>query len=196
MIIYFWFLYLLLFPFQIFSPGSLQISDYVIIIGILINIKKIFRIGYNEEYSKMLLYFCLYSFFIATIFSLLNSNLIFFKNPFNYIYCLFFLYFIITTSQEVSFYKLTFLGITLSTIIQFFLFLKIGVNTNEIRSSLFFNNPNQLGFWALNMFVILILLKTQTNYKFSKFIYIPFILSIILIIISISQAAIISIILF
>lgn len=196
MIIYFWFLYLLLFPFQIFSPGSLQVSDYIILIGVLINYKNIYKVSVYEKYPKMLLYFCLYSLFIGITFSLLNSDLIFIKNPINYFYCLLFLYFLITVSHKETFFKFTLFGILFSTIIQFLIFLKYGTNSDEIRMSLFFNNPNQLGFWALNYFLILILLKTQTIYINSKIIYVPLILCVLFIIISISQAAILSILLF
>ena len=195
MLLYFWLLYLIIFPFQIFSPGSLQLADYVIIIGLIINHKQVFKIGIKEKYSKILIYFCIYALLVGSLFSVINLNFIFLKNPLNYIYCLLLLFFVITASNSIKFLKYTYIGIFASTLFQVIVLLVFGIDGETGRMQLFFNNPNQLGFWGVNMFLILILLKTQTPF-FYKYIYIPISLCVLFILISISQAAILCILLY
>ena len=83
-----------------------------------------------------------------------------------------------------------------SLLIAFLLYVfKIkGINLEEARVILFFNNPNQLGLWALSLLIFIILLivnhRMRLNNKF--IIFTSLILCYFFIFLSISQAAIIS----
>ena len=183
-----------IFPFQIFPPGSLQISDFLIIIGILFSLKKIIIEIYNNEYLKFLFVFCIYTFLLSIIIAIINQDAIFLKNPLNYFYCFIFIVFIKTIYKTGNFFKITVLGIFISFVLQFFVFKNTEINLEYTRYILKFNNPNQLGFWALNIFVILAIINY--NFEFSLFwnilIKSSILFSIFFILISISQAAIAS----
>jgi hypothetical protein len=193
-----WFLYLLFFPFQLFAPGSLQISDFLILFGIIFSLKEIYYEIRHNNFFIFLFLFCVYSFLLSIVISILNSDFIFLKAPFNYFYCLLFIIFIKHISNKSKFLAFTLSGIFFSLVVQVFVFKNTEINLEYTRYILKFNNPNQLGFWGLNIFVILILFYYNIILSsFWKIItIISIFLSIFFILISISQAAIISLLLF
>ncbi len=186
-----WFLYLLLFPFQLYPPGSPQIADAFLVVGITTVLLSNWNI---DIYTKSLSYFVVYAILIGIFYSLFYYNIEFLKLPVNYLYCLTSLFFVSRLSNYTKFIPTTILAMFFSSVIQFCVFLMVGFDESQFRFVLFFNNPNQLGLWALTQ-LVLISLFVQKIEK-SNFIVIVLIISAILtvlfIALSISQAAIIS----
>ena len=189
--LYSWFFYLVLFPFQFFPPGSPQFADLLMLVGISSILLTKWTI---DNYIKSLSYFVIYTFIIGTIFFLIYNDFDFLKQPLNYIYCLCSLMYVSQVSKHSKFIKVSLYGIFCSLIIQVLIFYKLGINQEQFRVTLFFNNPNQLGLWGLSLLIFLTLLTitNSTKLKYKLPIFISLILSYFFIFLSISQAAIIS----
>jgi hypothetical protein len=190
-LLFLWLVYLLLFPFQFLPPGNIQIADLSIIIGLLIILSNYWVI---DNYIKNLSYFVIYSFIISIYYLVIYGDIEFLKQPLNYTYCLFSLVFISQVYKNSKFISTTFFGLFFSLIIQLFVFKKLGLNQEQYRVTLFFNNPNQLGLWALSILIFLsLLILTKKNLiKNKSLLLISIILCYFFILLSISQAAIIS----
>lgn len=186
-----WFLYLILFPFQFFPPGSIQIADFSIILGILILLFSSWSI---DLYIKNLSYFVVYTLLIGLWYYFLYQDFDFLKQPLNYAYCLLSLIFISQVAKQSVFIITSVLGILISLLIQLFVLNKLGLNQEQFRITLFFNNPNQLGLWALSFLIfIAFLVIDRIDFKYKKIILLPSLfLCLFYIFLSISQAAIIS----
>ena len=83
LLLVFWFFYLILFPFQFFPPGSIQIADFSIILGIVI---LIFTGWSIDTYIKNFSYFVLYTLLIGFGYYFLYEDFDFIKQPLNYTY--------------------------------------------------------------------------------------------------------------
>ncbi len=186
-----WFLYLIIFPFQFFPPGSPQIADLFLLFGISLFCFKKWTI---DNYIKILSYFVFYTILIGIFYSLVNYDIEFLKTPLNYLYCLASLVFVSQIANHSKFIPSTILGIFISLVIQLYVFRIVGLDEKQFRFILYFNNPNQLGLWALTLLVFICFLfkKRTKNMFFGILLISSFILCIFYISISISQAAIIS----
>lgn len=185
-----WFFYLLLFPYQFFPPGNLQICDYLMVFGILINAKS-FKITLKRgAFEYWFFLFISYSFVVNSFFSAIENDFSFIKSSLNYFYCFCVFFFILKISEQYLFlfYTKIFIFITFVTLIIFFP-LKISQD-GIFRGQMYFNNPNQLGLWALILLVITLLNPEDKSISIIK--YISIFIAILFIIYSISQAAIIS----
>lgn len=189
----FWFLYLLLFPFHIFEEGSVQIADVLILIGIAFNLKSMFKVYFNNNLLKVFFYYTFYSLIVGIFYWILYQEPSFLKNPLNYMYCFTFILFISVQAQNKNFNIITIISVFVSLLIQLITFLKFASN-EELRILIYFNNPNQLGFWAINMLFILLLyfLTLELSRLYKIIILISIFLSLIFVIMSISQAAIVA----
>ena len=186
-----WAIYLILFPFQLFPPGSLQIADLLMLIGI----SSVFLNKWTiDNYVKNLSYFVFYSILIGIFYTLFYYDFEFIKQPLNYVYCLSSLVFISQIVKHPKFISSTIFAIFFSLVVQLYVFKIIGINVEEARVILFFNNPNQLGLWALSLLVFIILLIVNNSMRLNNklIIYTSLILCYFFIFLSISQAAIIS----
>ena len=189
----FWFLYLLIFPFHLFAEGSVQIADLIFLIGVIFNIKKVIYAYFENTILKALFLFSTYTLIVGLFFSILYQDPIFLKSPANYIYCYIFVAFTSIQAKKNNFKKVTIIGIFISLIIQLITFLKFS-SSEELRVLIYFNNPNQLGFWAINLLFVLIFYFITSNHKKKyNFIFLCSIFfSVLFVIMSISQAAIIA----
>jgi hypothetical protein len=186
-----WGLYLILFPFQFFPPGSPQIADLVMLVGVFSFFFKKFTIN---NYIKSLSFFVIYTILIGVYYTVINFDFEFLKSPLNYLYCLASLIFVSQIADHSKFILFTSLGIFFSLLIQLYVFKTIGFNEEQFRFVLYFNNPNQLGLWALSLLVFISFMFQIIKVNIYSFLIliISFSLSIFYILLSISQAAIIS----
>jgi len=200
------FLGILAIPFYLFKSGMPQISHLLLFIifiifvirdGKYLNINRIFN-GY-----RFLLSFILWSFIIGIIYFSIFKDLktiiapTYFLFNFMAMYSLIRLYFINKTYLLKLIFNALFFGIILLFMVDI-LNLEGFFHGGDIfyRKTLTFNNPNQLGYWALSTATILFIIKpslqkSPTNtFKF----YSSIIILIYLSLISLSKAATISII--
>lgn len=184
-----WFIYLLIFPFQIFPPGSLQLADYVMLLGVLLLFLKKIVI---DNYIKISSIFVLYTLVVSILYAVFYHKFQFLIYSLNYIYCFTCLLFITNIFNNTNFIKVTVWAILFSLLVQLIVFKAKGLNLDQFRFTLMFNNPNQLGFWALNYLLLstLFLLIERSAYK--KILIFSIVLELFYIVLSISQAAIIS----
>lgn len=182
--------YLILFPFQIFPPGNLQLADYVLLIGGAPFIIK--KDNYKESYIKWLSYFILYSLIIGIFYALVYFDATFIKNPINYLYCLVVLLFFNYGLNRFNLSNVTTISLFITLIFQLLSFFILGVNKELIRITIWFNNPNQLGFWAFITFSLSIYQYLHNKGFYKLISLLSAILSTLFVVMSISQAAIIS----
>ncbi len=186
-----WFFYLILFPIQIFPQGSLQIADFIILIGIfIVLISKGFSI--DNLFLKNTFIFVCYSLLVGFFFAFYHQDFDFLKNPFNYLYCFLILIFIADLIKINIFLKVSLLSLFFSMFIQIILFFKVGLNLQEGRFMIMFQNPNQLGFWALNVIFFQIVIFINLQKRHLLLMLLIFVPSVFLIFISLSQAAMLS----
>jgi hypothetical protein len=189
-----WFSYIIFFPFQFYESGNIQIADIFFIFGLILNYKTIVT-KLNTNILLELKLFVLYTFILAFCFFIYYQDLNFFKSPLNYLYCYLVSLLILYFLNNFNFIKVTLFSITISSIIQLFLYSRL--DTSEaFRISLFFNNPNQLAFYGIILNILLLLFVPISNikYKYPLFALI-FLTNSFLIFLSISQTAILIIIL-
>lgn len=182
---------MLLFPIQIFPQGSLQIADFIILIGIFIVL--VFKgLSIDNLFLKTSFLFVCYSLLVGSSFAFYYQDWEFLKNPFNYLYCFLILIFISDLVKNNIFLKVSLLSLFCSILVQIFLFFIIGLNLQEGRFMIMFQNPNQLGFWALNVIFLQIIIFINVQKRLLLLMSIIFVSSVFFVIISLSQAAIIS----
>jgi len=194
-----WALYLILFPIQLLPQGSPQIADYFLLIGMIYMFVRFILqksdIVLNNYYLSGAFLFSIYSLGISLVFYVISLDFKFLIASFNYIYCFLCLYYVAELAQKKLFFQITFLSIIITLGLQLFLFFKTGLNYDSGRYMIMFQNPNQLGFWGLIIFLILLVIKDKIILKRYFFFYGCLILSSFFILVSISQAAILSLIL-
>jgi hypothetical protein len=151
-----WVIFLTLFPFYFFDSGLPQVADWLLIISIQREFAS--RSGIrNSRLNKAispLKFFAFYTALIALIWfpfvdAPSNRPYLVFLFPAFYYYNLLVVWFIFTQYSKYGqlLIKATLLGTVLSVFLQLVL-LPISLRTGS-RDSLFFNNPNQLGYYSL-----------------------------------------------
>lgn len=189
--------YFILKPFYLFRSGLPQISDLVMVALLLITIfyrnimlKSVSR---NQDFRRVtikLLVFVYYIFLINIIWTYITGTIMIIPS-FWYLYNSLSLLVMVSMFYilKLDFYKVLYKSVTISVFVQFL--ISSFIASTGIRTTLFFNNPNQLGYFALLSLSILLLVLPKVKVSFISF-FIGFISSIALIIISLSNAAIIS----
>jgi len=189
--------YFILKPFYIFRSGLPQLSDFFLAFLVLINFfnKNIIlkSISNNQESRKVtikLLFFVYYIFLINLIWTYITSTIMILPS-FWYLYNFFSFLVVISMFYiwGIELYNLLYKSITISVTIQFI--LSFFVITTGARTTLFFNNPNQLGYFGLLSLSILVLVIPKIKVNLVSF-FIGITFSVALIIMSVSNAAIIS----
>ncbi|MFS1517070.1 O-antigen ligase family protein [Bacillus sp. SCS-151] len=189
-------MYFTLKPFYFFSSGSLQIADFILLatFGILL-------IALNGKFLapepvmlvlKVALAFCLYVTFINIVWGIINQEWsAYFKNTLFYIFNFFSILMIVGLYKvyDVAFLRASALAVQLSIITQFLLFIIYG-GFSSSRMVLFFNNPNQLGYYAILIAALLLALKAYVIYK--PLYIISIFSSLVICLISLSKAAILA----
>jgi hypothetical protein len=188
-------LYIVLKPFYIFPSGIPQIADLVLVMIICLTFYgeiKIKRYHYAFIISGIL--FISYTILVNGIWGIfLGGGIHLLKSSAFYIFnFLVSLIIIINFAKNKNLGNYLYKGTLISVIIQFvLLLLNFGVS---YRATNFFNNPNQLGYYALVSFALLIITGRTSN-KNSVLHFTAIIGSFILVLASLSKAAIISFIL-
>lgn len=147
-----WALFLILTPFYFFASGTPQVSDYLmVLLGGLVFIKP--RLNLHRETVPVLFTLGLFVFYITIVnfvwIILLNETSLAWNSLF-YIYNLIVvaIFFHFYTKYKESFLlittKILMLAVFLQTALSIFF-----IDFDKARQILFFNNPNQLGYFAL-----------------------------------------------
>lgn len=168
--LYVWFLFSVLFPFYVFSSGMPQPSDSLLVILILSGLINYWLVRGNlfKEIIKTLLYLVIYIILVNSIWAFfINQSL---ERPFpSYFHSLFYVYnffvfrmaLILYQRYSIGFLYFTGYGVGFSMILQSS--LAIATDALTSRTSLFFNNPNQLGYYALLAGSILVVIASQVR---------------------------------
>lgn len=191
-------LYFILTPFYLWKSGLPQISDFVMLLLVLINLanknKKIY-VSAHEKHSVIISFlFVYYIVMINIIWVLITGEYTFIKMSLFYIYnaIVFVTIIDIVNQYKHELLKFTLIGIVGAVLIQLFLFvIGIGNDYGGGRYILSFNNPNQLGYFAILILSIIVFVSYHISIK--NIWYLLCILGPgVLVILSLSNAAIIS----
>ncbi len=164
-----WVLYLILFPFYVFESGMPQPADWwlAVLIGLVFFGGANF-LTWKFLPVKTLRYFVWYVLIVNTVWAFFIDQSLEKRFPsyfhtlfyvFNYLTFCFALYLYLT--RRILFFKYTAYGVGLSMILQMVLSLWSGNLSG--REALFFNNPNQLGYYALLFGTVLVYLSRMVN---------------------------------
>lgn len=192
--------YLLLSPFYVFPSGLPQPADFVAAIGSFIFLvsgkySEIKNVSIVKKFRWFLLLVIIinvsYSFYYYAIEGIDNRMFfVCFFYIFNYLFFVIFLY----TLQDVKNQKIIVSVIFISLLLQVSAdILGLGFNRIEegIRSVLFFNNPNQLGYFSLSMLTLFFILSSSWHNKLIFYLQVlTFSLALYLVFSSLSFAAI------
>jgi len=190
---YIWGLYLIAFPFYLFESGNPQLADLFGAILIVSHIKAILTNIKTSRFTKNLFLFVIYTLFVNTIWMLIAGDFKILMSSIFYFYSFLMVLFLINKIKDKSFLEFTLKAISISLVVQTLLWPF--VQSEGVRNQMFFNNPNQLGLWAL---CLLVILSVITNILKTKVLYAipPLLLCSLFIIISASRAALVGCILF
>lgn len=190
-------LYFILKPFYLWNSGLPQISDFVLICTMIFYmLKNKLTLKFNKvSLTFIILNFILifYIFWINGLWSLLSNG----KIKFIRVSSFYFFNFLAIT-MVLSFYtkygkdllETVYKSVLVSIFIQLFLYFISG-GFSASRAIVFFNNPNQLGYYSLLTLVILLLLSQTLEIKMLWFIG-GIIAALVLCFASLSKAAILS----
>lgn len=189
--------YFVMSPFYLWRSGLPQIADFTIIIALtLALIKTKFRFIFDFQERKIITVSLLFLYWIVLNNSFWSLRLGIFAQFFiNNGYYLFNIFIFIMSILLIRtfgkyLYVLMLNSIIFSLLIQFVMFITSGGYSGG-RYSGTFNNPNQLGYYAI-LVTALILITITKSEKVSLKPFIGILISFILVIVSLSNAAIIS----
>ncbi len=192
-----YFTFIMLFPFYLFSSGQPQISHIILVV--------IFGAVFILMFSKfikavkeniMFMVFLIYLIYVNTSWLIITGSISF------VVYTLFYIFNILLFYSTYLLYKEHFItsdnirnAIFFSLVLQFLFLLASGLNFNA-RNMLFFNNPNQLGYFAISIINIYFILginqvKSRDNIEVFKNI-IVYIIAFLLLVFSSSKSALTS----
>jgi hypothetical protein len=190
-------LYFLLKPFYLWNSGLPQISDFVMVLLILVYlIKKNFRISLNSNAKKFLitgLIFVSYVIFVNLIWLLiLNNSKTFIQMSIFYMYNFILAVLVVAlyTEYKNKLIEITYKAALVSVFIQMIMYLVEGGFSGG-RMTGGFNNPNQLGYYSL-LIACIIMFSSQVIKVQAKYLVLGIISSLILVLSSLSKAAILS----
>lgn len=180
-------------PFYLFESGTAQIADGVILLLFFICLVSGARpISETAGALRACIIFCIYVFFVTAVWALILNDLSMLKTPVFYAFNTIIVFIILALSARFGeqAVKIILFAVVVSLAVQFalaILFKYSGV-VGAARSIMFFNNPNQLGYWALlsaSVFCVL-----SRSLKVRTFTHLAvFALSFFLVAISLSKAA-------
>lgn len=177
----------------LFSSGLPQPSDMIMaVIGLHFFINSDKEFIYN---NYLLVTFVLYTLVINMIYTILLSDPSFLPSLFYYPFCL--LIFVLGKNLEFNAKSLTYMRACYITLGFLLLVVNILFPTLSSRQTVLFNNPNQLGYWALSMIIIYFyLFKKIDAGNFNSAEVIIFLLFTYFVVASLSKAAIAALFLF
>ena len=192
-----WAIYLIAFPFYFFPAGSAQPSDIfiVVLIGFYILGRKFQLKGALKEPFTRFLRFCIYLTIVnfgvfIVLLGQVNKGLSW------YIICAFYFYNLMVMGFALSLYKqygkaflyTTMYSCIMAALLQIGLSQVLDTGGEDVRGSLFFTNPNQLGYYSLCGLAIVLVLETMLKIP-KLIIYLSFLLFSYMALLSISKAA-------
>src|SRR5699024_808777 len=144
-------------PFYVIKSGLPQISDFFLLIAFVLFIFN-YRIKKNRILLLIIIIIILISITNLT-WGIIYSNLAFVLSVIYYIFNFMFIVMILNLYQyhKNEILEIVYKALIVSVIIQM-LISPFAMVTNTTRQTLFFNNPNQLGYYALLSFSIITLL--------------------------------------
>jgi hypothetical protein len=182
-------------PFYIFPSGLPQPADLFLIAGILISAFSFnYAVSKQDGFTILALLLLLHVIIINISTAILLSSTKTIKPIFFYSYNIMLLLFVVNLYKEAKVKLLTvfFGGTFFSLAVQFFYVYLIGTSFHVVRLTGTFNNPNQLGYYALASMGLLILTEEGAG-KYRKIsMLLGIIMSIMLVFASISKAAILA----
>lgn len=190
-------LYFILTPFYFWKSGLPQIADYILILLIIVvAISNEFRISISKN-NKIFLSIGLIFVFYVTIVNfiwvlLLQTSSSFVNSSIYYIYNYLGAVTVVALygNYKEKILKVTYKAVLISVIIQLvFFFINGGYVGGRSRGS--FNNPNQLGYYALLVVGIMMISSNKIEIKYKGF-FLGILSTLILVLASLSNAAIIS----
>lgn len=183
--------YLIAKPFYLFPSGGPQVADGFIALLFLWSLFAAARLSRDSiGVFSACIYFSIYAFFVNAIWALTLDELSMLKTPVFYFFNTIMIFIILTfhaLAREKAL-KILILGTVLSLAIQVTLSLAIVGAGGSGRSSLFFNNPNQLGYWGLLSVSIFCVLSRTVNIRVVWHLVI-FVLGFYLVALSLGKAA-------
>jgi len=185
--------FILMSPFY-FSPSGLpQIADFFAAFMIIAYfIKNNFEI-YVEKNNpfNLLFFFVFWTLLVNLLWTLKLGNTSIIIYSIYYVYnCLFIYILYLLAKKSTDVFSIIYKSVSFSLILQFLLSFLV-VDFTGFRQNIFFNNPNQLGYFGLCSLTILLYLSEY--YKLNKFLFTISLLSgIYIIAISLSNAAMLS----
>ena len=192
-----WAIYLIAFPFYFFPAGSAQPSDIliVVVIGLYIMAQKFKLQGFIKEPFTRFLRFCIYLTVVnfGVFISLLgeaNKGLPWFVFSAFYFYNLLVMGFALSLYKQYGkkFLYTSVYSCLVAAALQIGLSFVLDTGGEGIRGSLFFTNPNQLGYYSLCGLAIVLVLETMIKLP-KLMVYLGFFLFSYLALISVSKAA-------
>ena len=196
--LFLWGISIILRPFYFFNSGTPQIADHVmVVIIVLVFISSGLKLK-KEIYPnvKDFVYFVSYIIFINFIWILLTGDMSILRNSIFYFYSfLVFTTFLITYTRVkekliiVTGYSI-FIAVILQVVLSFF-YLEL----SGYRQILFFNNPNQLGYFAILCAVIFFIITEHVKIKniYQALFYLS---TMYLVVLSLSKVAILAFVIF
>ena len=190
-----WFIFFVVTPFYFFPSGSPQVADAVmvfliVITGVAVILGKKFKIPYSSiNIIIYLLLFVLNVIVVSVIWSLVLKESSILIYPLYYIYRFIILLMVLLFYSWYggSFIKVILFSIAASVLLQVAI-TPFGKQVQDIRHVLFYNNPNQLGYYSL--LCASIFLAASKKYNISIVIEVLFLLGcFILAALSLSKAA-------
>lgn len=162
--------YFITFPFYLWDSGVPQIADFIMIILLSTYLYKTkgkvtFTVN-AKPFIRINFLFVTYTVFINIMWMFLLENLSFFSKPMFYIYNFFIVLLIISlyTNYGAKIFQVIYNSIVISVLSQtIIIFVNGGFTGGRMVGS--FNNPNQLGYYALLSTSILIILSNKLEIK-------------------------------
>lgn len=189
-----WQAFILLFPFYFLPSGLPRISDFALMaIAFRLAARgKVQMVPGAKIILRVLLCFVAYVFFVNAVNGLWNMNLTCFQSASFYIYNMLAvaLVFVLYSEYQGRFLSATFSAMAITLAIQvLFGFRDVG---NPARATIFFNNPNQLGYFSLIAAAIVAYCSAALKAKQSTT-TVLFLICVFLALISLSKAAMVGV---
>ena len=184
------FIYLVLFPFYLWESGLPQIADFILLLFLIISL---FTTKIKKKYKLIWLISFIFIFYVTLVdlvWSTILSTLIIMPTLY-FVYNFLVMLFLVEkiNSKPTYYIHIILKGVISSLFLQFAIsMIYVG---DRLRAVLFFNNPNQLGFFVLLMTSLLFILYKIKKIN-SNFMIIILLFSSYLMILSVSQGAIAS----
>lgn len=149
---FFWMVGILSFPFYLFGSGGIQISTIFLLMAALCEINKL---NFNDKAYILvknrilpLFFFLLYALLITLVWLIIIRDSSILLYPLIYVFDFFILFSLcLRLTKDSNFINLFAYLIILSVVVQFF--LSFFFSSDSYRGTVFFNNPNQLGYFSL-----------------------------------------------